>query len=150
MDSYGAGATHISLCLTPDFVPPLYLPLLLHLSPSPFAVLFPSLQVPFCSCPSLCPSLPPSPCHAIFFLLSAPSISFFPFPRPSAVLPFPHFPLPFSLPACALLLMCSNGMAGKSFALPFSLFFSRSIIKTAPSLAVMGASVFSPSPVSLT
>lgn len=137
------------LCISLQTLSPLSICLsscMSHPAPLPF----PPLQVPFCPCPSSCPSLLPSPCHALFFLLSAPSISFFPLPHPSAVLSFPHFPLPFSLPACALLLMCSNGMAGKSFALPFSLFFSRSIIKTAPSLAVMGASVFSPSPVSLT
>lgn len=141
----GLGPPMSPPCLSPDFVPPLYLPLLLLISSSPFALPFILSQPLFLSFP---PSL--SPCHALFFLLSAPSISFFPLPHPSAVLSFPQFPLPFSLPACALFLMCSNGMAGKSFALPFSLFFSCSIIKTAPSLAVMGASVFSPSPVSLT
>lgn len=127
----------------PHVVPSLLAPLLLHLSPISFAFSFLLLW-----CPSFppCSSLPPS--HYFSFSLPPPS------PLPSSpslscASPFPTS-LSLSLPACSVLLMCSNGMAGKSFALPFSLFFSRSIIKTAPSLAVMGASVFSPSPVSLT
>lgn len=131
----------------PRVVSPLSPPLLLHLSHSSFAFSFLLFWCPsFPPCPSLHPSLPPS--HYFSFSLAPPS------PLPSSpslscASPFPTS-LSLSLSACAVLLMCSNGMAGKSFALPFSLFFSRSIIKTAPSLAVMGASVFSPSPVSLT
>lgn len=109
---------------------------------SPFVFLF-----PFSPSLSLSPSFPLSSCLTVFSLLSLLPL---PFPlRCHSAVPLLS-PLLHSLPGCAVLLMCSNGMAGKSFALPFSLFFSCSIIKTAPSLAVMGASVFSPSPVSLT
>lgn len=87
----GLGPPMSPLYLTPDFVPPLYLPLLLHVSSSPFALpsssgailslpLFlsfpPSFSLPCSIFPSLCPLyllFPTSPSLSCALLSSLPS-----------------------------------------------------------------------------